>query len=481
MTLTTRVVVRALAVMALALGGVCLLTYQLVLVSGRDDVDRLVRDVADEIASTLSAQAAVAAGLDGSLTGPEAERAARATLATQPSSSRHMAMISLPDVRLQATGGPTEVAALLRGSGAPPVEPGRLRTVDSAVGPIRALDVEVIDPNQSTLAVVSVLAPLDASRQAAADALWRSALAAVLALIVGGVVLTIVVRRALGPLRELSAAANAITPDALTDRIQVPDSGDEVEQLARELNEMLDRIDADDQTRRRYLAAISHEVRTPLTVAEGHLELLEQGHDDPAAVAGTVRQELDRLRRVLDDLLSVARGGEQAAIRLGPVFLPELFTAVANRVDALGWSNRVTIEPPPAAAFTGDQARIEQCIANLVQNAIDHNPPTTQVTVTGTVVGGNVAITVSDDGHGIDPELRHRVREPFVTSKTSGHGRTSGLGLAVVDALTTAQGGELRLDSKPTGTTATLLHPIDPPAPAQHRVSNHRTNQLPTA
>lgn len=481
MTLTTRVVVRALAVMALALGGVCLLTYQLVLVSGRDDVDQLVHEVTDEIASSLSAEAAVAAGLDGSLTGPEAERAARAALATQPSSSRHAAMISLSDVRLQASGGPAEVAALLRGSEAPPMEPGRLRTVDSAVGPIRALDVAVTDPNGSTIAVVSVLAPLEASRQAATDALLRSGLAAVLALIVGGIVLIVVVRSALGPLRELSAAAKAITPDALTDRIQVPESGDEVEQLARELNEMLDRIDADDQTRRRYLAAISHEVRTPLTVAEGHLELLEQGHGDPIAVAGTVRQELDRLRRVLDDLLSVARGGEQAAIRLGPVFLPELFTAVASRVDAIGWSNRVTIEPPPGAAFTGDQARIEQCITNLVQNAIDHNPPHTQVTVTGTVIDGNVAITISDNGHGIDPDILPRVREPFVTSRSSGHGRTSGLGLAVVDALATAQGGELLLDSAPSGTTATLLHPIEPPVSAQHKVSNHRTNERPTA
>ncbi len=462
MTLTTRIVVRSLLVMALALATVSLLTYEFILVSGREDLDRFLRRESEQLLAGFVDAAAENAGADDVLSTPEAIRTARAALTIHPSGPQHVAAITVDGTRVQANGGPPAAAALLRGDSAPARAPGTLRTIDTDIGPLRSLDVAVTDSAGNTVAVATLLAPLEPSRYAASNALSRTLFAGAIALLLAGALLTVVVRRSLRPLRDLSTTAAAITPDTLTARVAVPDTNDEVRQLAAELNEMLERLDDNDRTRRRYLAAISHEVRTPLTVAEGHLELLELDQIDASTAAATVRHELDRLRRVLDDLLSVARGTDEIDIRFGPIFLPDLFAAIATRLDALGLTERVRLAPPPSVAFTGDQARIEQSIANLIDNALDHNPPTTTVTVSAAAMPSSVALRVADTGTGIDPTILPNVREPFVTTRT-GRRRASGLGLTVVDSLTLAQGGTLDLATGPTGTTATLTYPIAAP------------------
>lgn len=464
MKLTRRIVIRSLAVLALALGIVSVLTYEFVRVSGREDVDRFLRRESDQLIEGFVDAADDITETDGALSDLEAVRVARIALAVHPSGPQHVAAITVDGTRIQATGGPPAVATLLRSNEAPSQRPGRLRTIDTEIGPIRALDVAIVDASGSTVAVATLLAPLDPSRYAATNALTRTLIAGAIALLLAGGLLTLVVRRSLRPLRELSTSAASIHPDTLAARVPVPDTDDEVQQLAAELNDMLQRLDDNDRTRRRYLAAVSHEVRTPLTVAEGHLELLEHHQIDPTTAATTVRQELDRLRRVLDDLLSVARGVDDIDIRSGPIFLPDLFAEISTRIEALGLLSRVHLNLPPTAVFTGDQARIEQSIANLVNNAIDHNPPTTIVTIAAVATPDTVTVTVTDNGTGIDPAILPHVREPFVTTRTPGHHRASGLGLTVVDSLTRAQHGTLDLSTSPTGTTASLTYPVAPPA-----------------
>jgi two-component system, OmpR family, sensor kinase len=464
MKLTRRIVIRSLVVLALALLTVSALTYEFVRDSGRQDLDRFLRNESDQLIAGFIDAAADSAGADATLSAPEAARAARTALAVHPSGPQHVAVITVDGLRIQSSGGPPTIATLLRSDAVPAPEPGQLRTFDTDIGPIRMLELELTDRDGSAIALVTLVAPLDPSRYAATNALNRTLLAGAIALVLAGGLLTLMVRRSLQPLGALSTAAAAIHPDTLAARVPVPDTDDEVQQLATELNEMLERLNDNDRTRRRYLAAISHEVRTPLTVAEGHLELLENNQIDPATAAATVRQELDRLRRVLDDLLSVARSGDEIDIRPGPIFLPDLFAAIATRIEALGLTSRVRLDAPPAAAFTGDQARIEQSISNLISNAIDHNPPDTAVTISATATSETVSIAVIDNGTGIDPEILPKVREPFFSTRTSGQRRTSGLGLTVVDSLTEAQHGTLDLRSSPTGTTATLTYPTQPPA-----------------
>jgi signal transduction histidine kinase len=456
--LTARIVVRAIVVMAVVLGGVALLTYELVGVAVRDDVDRLLRDEAAAVSRAFADEARALVGLDGVLSTPELARAAEFALTIHPSSARHVTAMTLDDRRLQSVGGPSDLATLARSADRPPTRPGELRSVDTEAGPVRVLDVAVLDADGVSLATVTTMASLDDTRDTANSVLVRVIVASVVGLVVGALLLVVVMRRSLRGLREVSAATAGVTSAELGVRVPVPAPDDEVAELAREINDMLERIDAADATRRQYLAAISHEVRTPLAVAEGHLEVLSTSSDEVAvtAAASTVRGELERLRRVLDDLMAVARGHGQVDVRLGPVFLPDLFDSVATRVAALEFADRVSIGVAPPVVIAADQARIEQCIANLIENSIVHNSADTGVALTALVGDGMVQLLVTDDGDGIDPSVRDRVVEPFVTTRATGDRRATGLGLAVVDSLIRAHGGSLTIESGPDGTTVTL-------------------------
>jgi two-component system, OmpR family, sensor kinase len=457
MSLTGRLVLRALLVMVLVVGGVTALTYELVLVSGRNDVDDLLRQESALLSDTLGGQLPVAAGLDGMVSGPEAERAARQALAIRPSGSRHVSLVHVNGVRLQSTGGPAKVAALMRGDDAPASEPGVARTVDTGIGQVRVLDTPVNDAADEKIAVLTVAAPLDAVHDTAATVLLVTALAGGIGVGSGGVALWLVVRRTLAPVREVSAAAKGISPTDLTTRVPVPGTADEIAELATEINRMLTRIEEADTGRRRYLAAVSHEVRTPLAIAEGHLELLG------GPEAETVHAELERLRRVLEDLMAVARGGDGIDADRGPVFLPDLFDAVRARVGSLAFASSVVFHEPSPQVVLGDQARLEQCLMNLVSNAIDHNPPGVTVDVTTELRGDTVALAVGDDGPGIGPELLPRVFEPFVTTRSNEAGGLVGLGLSIVRSLVEAQGGSVDIESGPGGSTVRVLLPLAKP------------------
>jgi signal transduction histidine kinase len=465
--LTWRIVLSATAVMAVVLGGVVLLTSELVGVADRDDVDRLLRDEAAAVAEAFASDAARSAGLDGVLSPPEVAQAAQFALTIHPSGARHVTTVTLDDRRLQSAGGPSDLATLARSGNQPPIRTGELRSADTIDGSVRVLDLAVLDADGATLATVTTMASLDEARDTANSVLQWSIVAALVGLVIGALLLVVVMRRALRGLREVSIATGNITSDELGARVPVPVSDDEVAEMAREINEMLERIDEADATRRRYLAAVSHEVRTPLAVAEGHLELLSSSSDDPtvSAASATVRGELERLRRVLDDLMAVARGHGQVDVRLGPVFLPDLFESVAGRVAALDYVERVAIEVAPPVVILADQARVEQCIANLVDNAISHNTADTQVTLSARAHDDVVELVVTDTGQGIDASVRDHVMEPFVTTRPVGERRGTGLGLAVVDSLAQAHGGSLDFETGPAGTAMRITIPVDRPAP----------------
>lgn len=234
--------------------------------------------------------------------------------------------------------------------------------------------------------------------------------------------------------------------------------------MAREFNRMLERIGHDERRRSQLLSAISHELRTPLAVARGHLELLEMlGPDSRQTVvdtAGVAREELDRLGRIVDDLTAINRGDTAAETAREPVFAPDVLEALQMRTAGLDLQG-VTIEPAPPVVLIGDEDRMTQALLNLVVNAHAHTPPGTPIRVDAVEEGDHLAFRVIDQGPGIDPALLPTVFDPFVTTKTEGAGRTSGLGLAVVKAVTEAQGGTVELSSGPRGTAVQLSFPID--------------------
>jgi len=467
MRLPTRIAAIGVAALALTVAVVALLTYQIVRVSGLRDVDRLLRQEREELEASFPPLLAPAEA-DG-LTDDDLRRAAQQYLAIHPGSDRHMTAITVAGDTFTTREGPEELVALRERDALPPADPGRLRTVDTDEGPVRVLSM-ALRAGGREVGVATVASPLDEVREDALTSLVRVAATGAVGLVLGGVALTLGTRRALRPVATLADTARRTGAGDRGARAPETGGDDELSALAREINRMLDRIDADDEERRRLVAAVSHELRTPLAVTRGHLELFEaMAGEDPAAaaeVAATTRAELDRIARIVDDLGAIARGASGADVVVGPVFAPDVLDELRRRVAGLGLED-IEIADPPPVVVRADEGRLAQSLLNLAVNARTHTPPGTRVRVTATVEdadgatdGGWLVLAVADDGPGIDPAVRDRAFEPFVTTRASGR-RSTGLGLPVVKTLTEAQGGTVELDTGPSGTTVRIRVRLD--------------------
>jgi signal transduction histidine kinase len=453
--LPTRLALVGVATLAATLAAVALLTYQLVGVSGRQDVDATLERELSGLVAGLTEDVP-----EGGRTTAALQEAAARSLALNPGSDRHLAVIEVAGRRARNLEGAAALVRLERDGRLPAGEVGRLTTVGTPAGDVRVL-AAAIEADGVRVGTATIVGTLDDARDAASTALTRIALAGAIGLVLGGAALTLATRRALAPVVGLAGAARATKGDDVGARVPETGRSDEIGELAREFNRMLDRIAADAEDRRRLLSAVSHELRTPLAVARGHLEVFEaQGAGDAAVaeLAGVVRTELDRLALVVGDLTAVASGEEGYGIDAGPVFVPDVLDDLRERVAGLGLAG-VEVAPGAPVVVAVDQGRVAQSLLNLVVNATTHNPAGTSVAVSAEADGDAVTFTVRDDGPGIDASVRDRAFEPFVTSRAGGAARLSGLGLAVVKSLTEAQGGTVRLDTGPGGTAVALTFP----------------------
>lgn len=465
--LHVRLTAVALAVMTATLVGAALATAELIRVGDRTSLDQLLLDEADLLRRDLPDLVAQQAGTDGAVSADEAALAAQAYLKLHDGSARHLVVLQT-EGRVQRSSGPAPLVRLTGAQQLPEGRAGELSTAASLEGDVRVLNTP-IEAGGQQVGTALLVGSLEPGRQQARDALERIALTGGLGLLLGGAVLVVAVRRATAPLRHLARAARDVDLAALPERpVRLPgaDRGDEVGVVAAEVERMLARISRDEALRRQLLAAVSHELRTPLAVAQGHLEVFEltasQQDDDAAATAAVLRRELDRLRRIVDDLTAVTRGGSADAAAVDAVFVPDLLAAVAERSRGLGLAD-VEVQPErdaPPVVVVGDEDRMVQALLNLVLNARTHTPPGTRVRVSARVRDdGWVVLDVVDDGPGMDPAVADVAFEPFVTTRDSGDQRGSGLGLSVVRAVTLAQGGRVDLATGPSGTTVSLAFP----------------------
>ncbi len=291
-----------------------------------------------------------------------------------------------------------------------------------------------------------------------------AALVAALALAAG------LARRILTPLDEVTRTAREITESDLSRRLEVR-GDDELAELSRTVNAMLDRLQAAFAAQRAFVDDAGHELRTPITVVRGHLELLDGA--DPVERAETqalLLDELDRMHRIVEDLLTLARAEQPDFVRPAPFDLDELTTGVHRRVRALSTDHTWQLDGVGLGRVVGDEQRLTQALVQLADNAVQHTPP-------GTVVGigsaldpardgrpAMVRLWVRDDGPGIAPEDRDRVFDRFARG-ADGPRRSdgAGLGLAIVRAIARAHGGEVELGGGPgRGATFTLHLPVAP-------------------
>jgi two-component system OmpR family sensor kinase len=460
-SLRVRLPLLAFAILAVSLSVATLLAYQLMLSTGYDDLDEALREERDRIRDYIASDDFRAAGPRGPRD-PTLWQVVHAYFEFYPSPPAYLTTASFRGrTILEEDSGPPGLREIAGDLEVP--RSNELITVSVPdIGDVRTLSVD-IESRSWPVATFQVMGPLEPIRARAVGASLRLGMAALVSLLIGGALLSVVLRRALVPLRDLATTARSIDYGDLGFRVQEPQRADEVGTLAREFNLMLERLESTARSRREFLAQISHELRTPVTIARGHMEALEAvGTRDPAAVSETaavVADELQLIARLVEDLMALARSEIEDFVVPEAMTLPRFFEELGFRLTGLG-VHGVVLQDPPGVTIQADADRLAQAILNLVVNADLHTPEETRIEVGAEMSSDSVAIFVRDEGSGIDPAIRDRVFESFVSDPNAPRGGSTGLGLAVVAAVAKAHGGSVEVDTGHSGTTVTLRIPI---------------------
>ncbi|MFH5822046.1 sensor histidine kinase [Georgenia sp. AZ-5] len=259
--------------------------------------------------------------------------------------------------------------------------------------------------------------------------------------------------RLLAPVRQLRETAEAITDTDLSRRIEVR-GDDDLSDLTRTVNAMLSRLEDAFTSQRRLLDDAGHELRTPITIVRGHLELMDPTDpDDAAATRELALSELDRMHRLADDLVLLAKAEQPDFVRRSPTSVGELTDNVLDQARTLG-DRRWLVDARLEAHVDVDAQRLTQALLRLAANAVKFSAPGSTIALGSALRGGRLLLWVRDEGVGVAPEDQERIFERFARG---GGSEGAGLGLAIVAAIAGAHGGEVRLDSRPgAGSTFTL-------------------------
>jgi heavy metal sensor kinase len=328
---------------------------------------------------------------------------------------------------------------------------------------LRLLAVPGRDALGSVLVVAESLEPLDRTLQRTQSLLLGGSALAVTLALAGATLLT---RRALAPIGELTRAAARIagTREYQT-RVPLPPHRDEVGQLAAMFNALIMTVERTVEQQRQFLADTSHELRSPLTVILANLDLLRRGLDAPNRELSLheATAEAQRMRRLVNDLLLLARTDAARSIDHAPVRLDRLVeeTAAIAARQAPDHDVQVFVEEP--MVIIGDKERLTQLLRNLIENATRHTPPGAYIAVRLRRSDGLAQLSVADTGPGIPAEHLPRIWDRFyradkMRSRAVGG---SGLGLAIVKYVAEAHGGSVEVHSHAeTGTTFVITLPL---------------------
>jgi heavy metal sensor kinase len=374
-------------------------------------------------------------------------------------------LIASPEVRADAIAGHTRVVTVKLGE-----EGESFRAV---VGPIDRLG------QRQVLAVAEPFQPVEESVQRVLTLLLFTVPVALAGAAAGGWWLA---RKALRPVDRMTSKAEQIGIDRLGGRIAVPRGSDELAHLAVTLNAMLDRLQHGVEEKQRLVADASHDLRSPLAVMRAELDVSLRGELTPAArgVLVSVHEEVDRMSRTVDNLLTLAQADEgHLKLLTTPLLLRDRVRATiralapAATAKGLALEEREALEAGRPDLVDADAQRVDQLLVNLIENAIKYTPSGGAVTVLTWRRDAEVGVTVSDTGPGIPPEDLDHVFDRFfrvdeARRRTSGG---SGLGLAICREIVEAHGGRIWVESEAgRGSAFSLALPAAAPAPVVRRL-----------
>jgi len=336
----------------------------------------------------------------------------------------------------------------------------RLRDVETDVGTVRYAAVQVVQPSSETVGTYVVAYATDLERRMLTDTARTYTVVALLALLMLGLVGSFVVGRLLRPLTLLREAAQRTAETDFGEPIPVR-GNDEVSDLTRSFNAMLARLRDAFEEQQTFIDDAGHELRTPVTIVRGHLELLDAS--DEAEVRETralLLDELDRTSRLVEDLILLAKARRPDFVQPGPVDVAQLTDDVLDKAVALG-QRRWLVDARADVEVEADRQRLTQALLQLTDNAVKFTTPGTEIAVGSSVVGGELRLWVRDGGAGVADRDKDRIFERFGRADSGRGAEGSGLGLAIVSAIAAAHGGRVELESEGgRGATFTLVLPV---------------------
>lgn len=350
---------------------------------------------------------------------------------------------------------PTALAAI---TAVPADGPVTVREVDTSVGAVRLAVVPVTVADRPEAGAFVIAHAIGLERQRLADLGWLflalGATSLVLLAAVGWQVTGELVR----PLSELRQAT---TRASATDLTRIPVGGqDEIADLTRAYNAMLDRLQDSFTGQRQLLDDVGHELRTPITIARGHLEVLDP--TDAARTAETkalVLDELGRMGRLVEDLIVLAKARRPDFVRPAPVEVADLTDEVFSKARALG-DRRWLLDEAADAVVELDAQRVTQAWLQLAENAVKFSPPGSTIALGSRVSGDTVRLWVRDEGVGIPVAEQGRIFDRFARVDVGRGVEGSGLGLTIVRAIVDAHHGTVSVASRPgEGSTFSLELP----------------------
>lgn len=308
------------------------------------------------------------------------------------------------------------------------------------------------------------LAPVEAT---VATIRAQIAVIGIVALLVGLLAIVLVTRRSLQPLGQVAAAASRLAEGDLAARTHLSGS-DEIGAVGGAFDAMADRLETAVRAQRAFAADASHELRTPIAVLGGYVDLLERGdlpEADQRRLLESMRREVDRVERLASDLLLLTRiEGGGPVMEPAPMDLAEVAREIANAGATLDPRTPIRFRADVALPVMADPGRIAQALLNLVANASRHATAGSTVDIVARRDGPNALVDVANDGIPMDPAELDHVFERFV-SGSAGH---TGLGLPIARAIVEANGGDIRAASDRSRTMFTIRLPL---AGSQHVLS----------